>query len=91
MADPDHLRTAVSKLEAAAEAVEDGQTADRLADFADQLERLAADGRTADHGRLARILHVLSDVQDDAGEDAHTAIDQARAALRTYREGVEGV
>lgn len=89
MADAEQLRMAVKRLETAANDISDQEDAARLAEFADQLSGLLAEGRTPDHGRLARILHVLDEIE--AETDPAASVDQAREALIAYREGVEGV
>jgi hypothetical protein len=93
----DHLATAADLLDDAASTAT-GDAADRLREQADALAALAARDRGPDHGRLARIEHVLTEVSDDleagsAGDadDASTAVEHALAELREYRSGVEGV
>lgn len=91
MPDSSHLEEAASSLESAASEVDDGAAADRLADLADQLDDLAESGRTPDHGRLARLLNALSEVESDVDGSATDAIARAREQITTYREGVPGV
>jgi hypothetical protein len=96
----DHLATAAELLDDAAGSAS-GDESDRLREQADAVAALAARDRGPDHGRLARIEHVLTDVResvaaegddddDDDGETAET-VDRALAELREYRSGVEGV
>jgi len=68
-----------------------GDAGDRLADLADQLETLATREKGPDHGRLARILNALSEVEEDAPATVADAIDEARERIVAYRETVEGV
>lgn len=91
MPDREQLEEAARRLDAAAIAVADDEDAERLAGFADRLSGFVEDDRTPDHGRLARILHVLDEIEADADADAAAAIDRTREAITTYREGVEGV
>lgn len=91
MPDNTLLAEAASSLESAAAHVDDGEAIDRLEDFAGQLHDLAASGQTPDHGRLARILHALSEIDDGADGEASDAIARAREQITSYREGVEGV
>lgn len=91
MPDKTLLAEAASSLESAAAHVGDPEATDRLETFSDQLHDLAASGQTPDHGRLARILHALSEIADDADGEAADAIARAREQITTYREGVEGV
>jgi hypothetical protein len=86
----DHLATASELLDDAAAAA-DGDTADRLRKQADSIAALAARDRGPDHGRLARIEHVLTDVRDAVDDDTAETVDRALAELREYRSGVEGV
>jgi hypothetical protein len=91
MPDSTLLAEAASSLESAAARVDDDEATDRLENFAGQLEDIAESGQTPDHGRLARILHSLSEIADDADGEAADAIARAREQITTYREGVEGV
>lgn len=91
MPDDSELADAVTALEDAAAAADDEGAAERLDDFADQLRGFADEGRTADHGRLARVLHSLSELRGEVNGEAADAIDRAREHVTAYREGVEGV
>lgn len=86
----EQLRTAASHLDRASDAAS-GDASDRLTDLAGQLETLADRDRGPDHGRLARVQNALSELRGDAGEEITGAIDDAKAAIREYRETVEGV
>lgn len=69
----------------------DGEPAERLAGFADQLETLATRERGPDHGRLARILTALEEIQADVDDETAETIAEARDAITEYRKGVSGV
>ncbi|SEW16276.1 DUF7553 family protein [Halobacterium jilantaiense] len=88
----DYLATAAELLDDAAEDAA-GDASDRLREQADAVAALAARDRGPDHGRLARIEHVLTDVSEGLGDDdaAADAVDRALAELREYRSGVDGV
>lgn len=88
--DPEHLRRAADHFDAAAEAA-GGEAGERLAGFADQCRTLADRDRGPDHGRLARILTPLSDIEPAVGDEAADRVRRAREELTTYREDVEGV
>jgi len=92
----DHLATAAELLDDAAGSAS-GDESDRLREQADAVAALAARDRGPDHGRLARIEHVLTEVRESVaaednndGETAET-VGRALAELREYRSGVEGV
>jgi hypothetical protein len=85
------LATASQRLEAAADVADDGPSAQRLRDLADQLDTLAERERGPDHGRLARIENALDDVRESVGADATAEIDAAHDAAVAFRETVEGV
>ena len=87
----ENLATASQRLEAAADAADDGPSAQRLRDLADQLDTLAERERGPDHGRLARIENALDDVRESVGADATAEIDAAHDAAVAFRETVEGV
>jgi hypothetical protein len=84
----DNLRRASEELRAAAD-LTDGDERNRLDRQADQLADLADTG--ADHGRLARHENALRELAAATGPDAGERIDAAMAAIRAYRETVEGV
>jgi hypothetical protein len=86
----DHLATAAELLDDAAERAT-GDASDRLREQSDAVAALAARDRGPDHGRLARIEHVLTDVSEDVDDDTADTVDRALAELREYRSGVEGV
>ena len=86
----DHLATAAELLDDAASTAT-GDAADRLREQSDAVAALASRDRGPDHGRLARIEHVLTDVEAGLGDDAAAAVEHALAELREYRSGVEGV
>lgn len=86
----ERLETARDQLRTASESA-DGEAADRLDGFAEQLDRLAARDRGPDHGRLARILTSLSEIADEADEGTAATIEEARSEITEFRKGVEGV
>jgi len=69
----------------------DSTDSDRLADLADQLDRLAEADRGPDHGRLARIQTALAEIQPDVDDETAAIIQDARTAISDYRETVDGV
>lgn len=91
MPDSSHLAEAATSIESAATDLEDDAARDRLAGLADQLHDIVDSGRTPDHGRLARMLNALSEVESSADGSAADAIARAREHITTYREGVAGV
>ncbi|MFB6101692.1 MAG: hypothetical protein ABEJ73_03930 [Haloplanus sp.] len=84
----EQLQRAGEELRAAAELV-DGDERNRLETQAEQLSELAETG--ADHGRLARHTNALRELKSATGDEAGEHIDAAMAAIRAYRETVEGV
>ncbi|MDH5018767.1 DUF7553 family protein [Halobacterium rubrum] len=86
----DHLATAAELLDDAAERAS-GDAGDRLREQSDAVAALAARDRGPDHGRLARIEHVLTDVSEGVDDDTADTVEHALAELREYRSGVEGV
>lgn len=91
MPDSTHLEEAASSIESAATDVDDAAATDRLENLAAQLRDLVESGRTPDHGRLARMLNALSEVEANVDGNAADAIGRAREHITTYREGVAGV
>ncbi|MCU4742228.1 hypothetical protein OB955_04675 [Halobacteria archaeon AArc-m2/3/4] len=86
------LATAARSLREASDAADDDEVAERLASQADQFERHADGDSSPDHGRLARHEHILSSISDDEGDtEAAEHVGEALAAIRSYRETVEGV
>lgn len=68
-----------------------GEAAERLADIADQLDRLSTADRGPDHGRLARIQTALGEIQTDVDDEGAAAIDEALESVVAYRETVDGI
>jgi hypothetical protein len=83
----EQLRTASEALERAADAV-DEEYRDRIESQAASLSDLATRERGPDHGRLARIDRILTELIEATGNDD---IRTARSEVRSYRETVEGV
>jgi hypothetical protein len=87
----DQLRTASDELLQAAERASDAELQERLAEQADQFDRLATADRGPDQGRLARHLNALSDIRESLDGEAAAHVDDAEAAITAYRETVGGV
>ena len=84
------LETVVERLRTAHEHV-DGDAVERIEGLVGKAESALEDGRTLDHGALARMTRTLSELAEDAdGETAEEAIEAARDAISSYREGVPG-
>lgn len=86
----EHLEDAAESLRQASDAA-DGEESDRLTAQAEKFETAAAEGKTLDHGTLARHEHTLREIADDVGSDAADRIDAAMDAITDYRSTVEGV
>ena len=87
----ENLATASQRLEAAADAADDGPSAQRLRDLADQLDTLAERERGPDHGRLARHERILTEIAEAEGGTVASKIDEAIDDVRAYRETIDGV
>ena len=85
----EELQNALEKLRTARD-VADGEARERVSTLVDRVEGALEDGRTVDHGNLARMDRTLAEVQTDADEETEAAVQEARDALATYREGVPG-
>jgi len=85
------LARASDHLERAAAAAGDADRAERLRDQAATLDRLAEADHGADHGRLARHEHKLRTIAKGAETEVTDEVDAALAAIRTFRETVDGV
>lgn len=90
MSREEHLEDAVDALRQASDAA-DGEAAERLTKKADAFAEAAAEGKTLDHGTLARHEHGLREIADDEGGDVADHIDAAMDAITEYRSTVEGV
>jgi hypothetical protein len=86
----EHLRQA-SELVADAADRADGEAADRLADFADRLDRMAEAQRDPDHGRMATVLLKLDEIAGEVDADVAATIQEAREHVTEFRKTVEGV
>ncbi|MEF8807031.1 DUF7553 family protein [Natronomonas sp.] len=86
----EHLEEAAEALREASDAA-DGEAAERLTKKADSFEEAAAEGKTLDHGTLARHEHGLREVSDDEGGDVADHVDAALESITEYRSTVEGV
>ena len=85
------LATASKELASAAEQTDSSDASERLADLADQLERLSTADRGPDHGRLARIQSALNELKRGDGADVTETIDEANDAINGFRSDLEGV
>lgn len=90
MPDPAHLRRAGDLLADAGESA-DNDAADRLRKLGETCHDLADRERGPDHGRLARMLNALGEIEPGLDDETRDLVDEARAAITTYREDVEGV
>lgn len=86
----DELRTALEKLRTAHD-LADGEARERLGYTVERVETAVDEEQTLDHGTLARMTQKLSEVAESGDEELAAAIEAAKEALSTYREGVEGV
>ncbi|GGL46918.1 DUF7553 family protein [Halocalculus aciditolerans] len=89
----EHLATAAEFLREAADLTEDDDARARLQTQADAVDKASEKDRGLDHGRLARLTHVLDELEDqtDGESGVQQAIEEARAEVVAYRETVEGV
>jgi len=88
----DELREAGEILEQAADDCEDAALGERIRGQAERIAGLAERSRGPDHGRLARHMHALQNIADEAGQDDVAArVEEALEAVRSYRETVSGV
>lgn len=83
------LQNAAEKLQTARDSV-DGEAEQRVSKLLDRVETAIEKDRTIDHGNLARMDRTLAEIQDASAGEAETALQAARDALSTYREGVPG-
>jgi hypothetical protein len=83
----DHLTRAADAVARAA----DGTDTERAESLADTLRSLADREHGPDHGRLARIENALVELHEGATDEASAALDEAKAHVEAYREGVPGV
>lgn len=85
----EELDTALDRLRTARDAV-DGDAETRLETLVEKVERAVDEGRTLDHGALARITRTLEEVAEDADDDTAATVLDAKKAVSSYREGVPG-
>lgn len=85
------LRAASDLLREASEAADDTEVEERLYDHSNQLAKLATADDGPDHGRLARIMHVLGDLEDELDGDAADKVAEAYENVKEYRSTVPGV
>lgn len=85
------LRAASDLLRQASETAGDADLEERLYEQSNQLAKLATADSGPDHGRMARIMHVLDDLADDLEGDAQDAVEDAYEKVKEYRSTVSGV
>lgn len=85
----DELQNALEELRTARD-LADGEAEERVAKLVDSVEDAIDDDRTVDHGKLARMDRTLAEIGEDESGETADAVQDARDALRTYREGVPG-
>lgn len=85
----DELQTALEKLRTARD-LADGETEERLDRLVDKVGRAVENGRTVDHGALAKMDRTLAELSEDESGETAEAIVAAKEGLSTYREGVPG-
>ena len=83
------LETVVERLRTAREHV-DGDAEERIEGLVGKAESALKDGRTLDHGALARMTRTLSELGEDADGETAEAIEAAKDAISSYREDVPG-
>jgi hypothetical protein len=86
----EHLSTASDLLREAAE-TSDEAAAERLAGFADRLDRMAGADRDPDHGKMASVLLKLDEIADGLDEAEAATVQEAREHVTAFRETVSGV
>lgn len=84
------LAEAADVLEAAADSA-DEDLAERLRGQADQLAKLADRSSGPDHGRLARHMHTLGELAEEADGDLADEVRRAKELVTEYRSTVSGV
>jgi hypothetical protein len=89
--DRSELRNAAETLTEVRESLQDDDTADRIATFAERLRSMADADRGPDHGQLDRTMHGLREVAEKLDGELADEIESARERVRSYRETVEGV
>lgn len=68
-----------------------GEVKQRLESQAETLRSFAEADHGPDHGRLARIMHALSELEDDVDEGTAERIQSAYDHVKAHRETVSGV
>lgn len=85
------LRDAGDRLHDAADRADRDEARERLRELGDQLTALADRERGPDHGRLARLLNAIGEVEGKVDDSVAAELDEAREQVVRYRETVEGV
>ena len=85
----DELQNALEELRTARD-LADGEAEERISKLVDSVSAAIDHDRTVDHGKLARMDRTLAEIQEDESGETEAAVQDARDALRTYREGVPG-
>jgi hemerythrin-like domain-containing protein len=83
------LEAARERLRTARDAV-GGEAEERVETALGKVERAVDEGRTLDHGALARITRTLEEVAEDAEAETEEKLLDAKAAISNYREDVPG-
>lgn len=69
----------------------EADASERLESHAETLRKLANADHGPDHGRLDRIMHGLSELGEEVGDDAADHVSRAYDHVEAYRETVSGV
>ncbi|GAB3678803.1 DUF7553 family protein [Halopiger thermotolerans] len=87
----ENLADAAESLRTAADATDNDDARERLANQADEFDDLATADRGPDHGKLARHEHILTDIADEEGGEVADRVEEALESIRAFRSTVEGV
>lgn len=85
----DELQHALDELRTARD-LADGEAEERISKLVDSVAGAIENDRTVDHGKLARMDRTLAEIAEEGAGETETAVQDARDALRSYREGVPG-
>jgi hypothetical protein len=87
----EELQAASEALRQAAELADNDGLEERVYNQSLEIAKLATADRGPDQGRLDRHRNVLSEIEDTAAADVAELVAEAKAHLRSYREGVGGI
>lgn len=90
MSDREHLTTAGDLVASAADRA-GGDAGERLDGLADQLHRLAERSTAPDHGRLARLLNAIEEIEGEVDDGTAGTLAEAREHITEFRKTIEGV